>query len=87
MSETTAARGLWLWKSRGGPPYPQGRLAEAPAQKSSAGSPNVALNTSASHSVLADLNTPMPYSASLEDACLPQTGDIFAAIRYCVCVK
>lgn len=34
--------------------------------------------------VLGGLNTPMPYSASLEDACLPQTGDIVEAIRDCV---
>ncbi len=34
--------------------------------------------------VLGGLNTPMPYSASLEDACLPQTRDIVEAIRECV---
>ena len=34
--------------------------------------------------VLGGLNTPMPYSAPLEDACLPQTEDIAAAIRSCV---
>ena len=31
--------------------------------------------------VLGGLNTPMPYSAPLEDACLPQPEDIAAAIR------
>jgi len=31
--------------------------------------------------VVAGLNTPMPYSAPLEDACLPQPGDIANAIR------
>lgn len=34
--------------------------------------------------VLGGLNTPMPYSASLEDACLPQTEDIVESIRNCV---
>ena len=31
--------------------------------------------------VLGGLNTPMPYSAPLEDACLPQPEDIVAAVR------
>lgn len=31
--------------------------------------------------VLGGLNTPMPYAAPLEDACLPQTEDIVAAVR------
>ena len=31
--------------------------------------------------VLGSLNTPMPYSAPLEDACLPQTYDIEQAVR------
>jgi len=31
--------------------------------------------------VLAGRNTPMPYSPPLEDACLPQTADIVAAVR------
>ena len=31
--------------------------------------------------VLGGLNTPMPYSAPLEDACLPQPEDIAAAVR------
>ena len=31
--------------------------------------------------VLGGLNTPMPYSAPLEDACLPQKGDIVRAVR------
>ena len=31
--------------------------------------------------VLGSLNTPMPYSAPLEDACLPQTCDIEQAVR------
>ena len=31
--------------------------------------------------VVAGLNTPMPYSAPLEDACLPQPDDIKAAVR------
>ncbi len=34
--------------------------------------------------VLGGLNTPMPYSASLEDACLPQPEDIANTIRNCV---
>ena len=34
--------------------------------------------------VLGGLNTPMPYSASLEDACLPQPEDIVNTIRNCV---
>ena len=31
--------------------------------------------------VLGGLNTPMPYSAPLEDACLPQPDDIVSEIR------
>ena len=31
--------------------------------------------------VLGGLNTPMPYAAALEDACLPQPADIVQAIR------
>jgi pyruvate dehydrogenase E1 component beta subunit len=31
--------------------------------------------------VLGALNTPMPYAASLEDACLPQVADIVATVR------
>jgi len=31
--------------------------------------------------VLGGLNTPMPYAAPLEDACLPQPADIVAAVR------
>ena len=34
--------------------------------------------------VLGGLNTPMPYSPPLEDACLPQKEDIVVAIRECV---
>ena len=31
--------------------------------------------------VLGGLNTPMPYSPPLEDACLPQPADIVKAVR------
>ena len=29
MLETTAVRGLWLWRSRAGPPQPRGRIRKA----------------------------------------------------------